>query len=303
MASSSAVVPIGADLFIDLFSAHREAYVLDSGEHVNQPLTVDVVLWAWREGHAISGYTAHLDDPETTTTVVGVVDLDEGGLDEGKKVREVLRQHGIPSLLVASRRGCHVWTWHHDEDYHPMPAPVVHRALTHAVSLAGLEGPKAEVFPKPSTSRFGCGAVRMPLFRHPKTGLVYPAYSMENEEVTKVPDLINVVADYTAPHAAVDRLAKEHKAPVRYPHPPMAFMTPRARFSGAPGVSEQLQAMGVQARPGHTTRCPFHGDQHGSLSVSLDDERAWCKAPHCDLYNDGRGMGSYVLSQYISQRA
>lgn len=299
-----AVVAIGLDLYIDLFAAHRDAYVLDSSEHVNQPLTPAVLRWAFKEGHAISGYTAVAPDPlnagDALTTSIGVIDLDEGGLDEGRKVREVLRQHGIPTLLVPSRRGAHVWTWH---QYRDCPAITVHRALTHAANLAGLDGPKVEVFPKPSTSRYGCGAVRMPLLPHPKTGIVYPPLTMQDEQVTKVPDLINVVADYTAPWEAVKRLAKQHAAPVGYPRPPVAFAVPTGRSSASPGVSVQLQALGVQARPGHTTRCPFHGDQHGSLSVSQDDERAWCKAPHCDLYNDGRGMGSYHLTQYISSRA
>lgn len=302
--TKEAVVAIGLDLYIDLFAAHREAYVLDSSEHVNQPLTADVLRWAFREGHAISGYTATLVDPESVETHIGVVDIDEGGLGEGIKVLDVLAQHGIHSLVVESRRGAHVWTWYaDDEDFGPVPAPVVHRGLTQAIGLAGLGGPKVEVFPKPSTSRFGCGAVRMPLLPHPKTGLVYPCHAEDGETLTKVPDVINEVAHLTAPYSAIKRLATLAPMQVEYPRPSMAFTAPSARISGAPGVSVQLATLGVRAQPGRTCRCPFHGDKHGSLSVSLDDERAWCKAPHCDLYNDGRGMGSYNLSQYIANRA
>ena len=304
------MTPLGyaaLSLYAGEFAVNHEGYVLDSHQHRNEPITEHLLEWAFTQGHSISGYTA-LCTPEGVVTTVGALDLDEGTLDDGRAIRALLASHHIPSLLVESRRGCHLWTFHHgdgthgSERYQPVPAGVVNKAMESAAKLAGYEGPKVEVFPRRSDSPWGVGALRMPLMPHPKTGEKYPAYTMEDEPITRVVDLINAIADMTAPYARVYALSGVEEAPVAYPSSLGVYARPRADADGL-GVTAQLATLGVQAQPGRAANCPWHDDRHKSLSVAKDDERVFCKSPSCPAYNGGRGIGSLALKAMLEKEA
>lgn len=296
------------DLYAGNFAAHLEGYVLDSHIHKSEPITHELLEWAFLEGHSVSGYMAVVTDERVTTTV-GAIDLDEGSMKDGKDIRDVLWTQGIPSLLVESRRGCHLWTLHHgdgthgSEKYMPVSASVVRACLHNAAALAGHTGPKVEVFPKASQSKWGVGALRMPLMPHPKTGERYPAYDMDGTKVTKVIDLINVVADMTAPYGKVHVLSGVDTAPVPYPTNLGGYRRAPQDLGEHPDVIELLAQVGVLADGKRAVRCPWHEDSHASLSIAPDKERVWCKAPGCPVYNGGRGMGSLALRAMLEKKA
>jgi len=328
----SAADTIAYELIIGNFAARTDAYVLDSTEHIEHPLTADVLAKAYAKGHAISAYTALIEEGQPTMTQVGAIDLDEGTLEEdGKAVRKVLWDHDIPSLLVGSRRGFHLWTFHTGNGQHGsvhggmVPARDVRDALFAAAGLAGLPGHKPtvkaasgpdcaqcgvavhrhpEVFPKPSGKPWGVGALRLPLMKHPKTGLVYKALDMDGFNLPTVFNLLDAVATMTAPYEKVWALAGgEHRS---MDYPSYADIGEHRRVRPTQGddvrVTTLLNSIGVEGTPGHSIRCPFHEDGKASLSIAQDDQRAWCKSPTCDLYNDGRGIGSLGLRRYLRDR-
>lgn len=288
------------------FAANPEGYVLDSSHHRSEPVTPELLEWAFLNGHSISGYMAVVADDQVTTTV-GAIDLDEGTVKDGGAIRDVLKAQAIPSLLVESRRGCHLWTFHHgdgthgSEKYMPVPAGVVRSALRNAATLAGYEGPKVEVFPKASQSPWGVGALRMPLMPHPKTGEKYPAYDMDGVKIEKTLDLVNAISSMTAPYKAVYALSGVETAPVPYPTALGPYRRSDGRTDDAPSVVDLLAEMGVLVNGKRAVRCPWHSDQHASLSIAPDGQRVWCKSPSCPVYNGGRGLGSFALRAMLSK--
>lgn len=283
---------VALTLYIDAFAPNREGYVRNSRVHVDAPITPELCEQAFAEGFSVSAYLdLPIEDERRTNT--GAIDFDEGTLDDGRVTHEVLRQHGIEALLVESRRGCHLWAFAKGW----MPSAVMRGALTGAAGLAGLSGPKVEVFPKHSSARWS-GALRMPLMPHPKTGIKYPAI-VGTERIDKVVDLVNHVATLTAPVEAFTRLAGDTRPPAEYPRSLGDYRKPSRAVAGAT-VTTLLDGLGVQARPGRTIKCPFHPDKHASLSIAFDDTRAFCKAPECPVaYGDGRGIGSLMLARHI----
>jgi hypothetical protein len=303
------------DLYVSTFAAHQSAYVLDSGRHVEADVTPGLAAWALREGHSLSGYMARRADDDTFMTHVGALDFDEGTIEDARSVRRFLfEQHHIPTLLVQSRRAAHLWLLvgfgdGKDGSVHggQVPAQHVHRALSFASALAVptlFDHKKVEVFPRPTVRPYGCGALRMPLMAHPKTGERYPAFDLDDTPITKVSDLLVAATDLTASWADVLRISRnppggEPKQP--YPRALGAFAQ-RRQYDVVPLASETLALMGIEALPGRATFCPFHGDQHKSLSVAPDDTRVWCKAPSCVAHGDGRGVGSIQLAQMLGER-
>lgn len=300
------------DLFIGQFAARHDGFVMDSGVHMNENLTPEVALSAFKHGRSLSGYMA---DAEKRTHI-GAIDFDEGTEEDVNAVMATLRSHSIQPLKVASRRGFHVWVFinGHEIDrqsqhiYGMMPAVTVSRALNHALRLTVPElhkGGKVEVFPKPTNGRWPGGTLRMPLFQHPKTGVTYPVYDVDDRvlvEGAKTKDLETLmmyVAGMTTDHGAVNLFAGA--APVDYPKGLDEHAKPRVTDDGDT-ATQTLALLGVIATPGRATHCPFHDDKRKSLSVALDDERVWCKAPHCEAYNDGQGLGSIQLRQKVEAR-
>jgi hypothetical protein len=311
------------DLYLGAFAARHDAFVKDSRAHIAQPLTPEVAYAATGAGgFSISGYMAtfiHPTDEYGTTwmstrdclTHVGAIDFDmDDGFDKAKEVRAFLAaQHSIESLLVGSRRGAHLWVQtigdgkHGSQSFGMVPASVMRRALHSALSLCGIDSPKAEVFPKQSDSDWGVGALRMPLMRHPKTGVRYPAYDpFDDREITGLTALVNLMADLQTPYAALYGLAGPEPASVPYPHRTGLERPFLAATGDAPLVSDLLaREFGLHITPGRSLRCPFHPDQHASLSVADDDLRVWCKAPECPIYNGDTGMGSIALAAYLGK--
>jgi hypothetical protein len=297
--------------YVGTFAARLDAYVRDSRAHIPEPLTPDVVYAALGVGgFSVSGYLAQrvdIDHPShdgTTTgpmfvTHVGAIDFDtDDGLEKGSEVQRWLSEQGVGSLLEESRRGCHLWVFS-ESNIH---ASIMRQSLRGAAIVNGCDMTHTEVFPKKSTSPWGVGALRMPLMRHPKTGVRYPVHGPDGN-ITKVEPLILAVDSATSPTDGLRRLsvADTGDAPT-WPRN-AAYRLRTAPTGPTPLVSEVLSAYGVFVQPGRGARCPFHDDRHASLQVAPDDERVWCKAPACPLHNDGVGYGSIHLSEALAKGA
>lgn len=304
------------DLYLGNFAARHDAYVQDSRWHREEPLTPEVARAAFKQGHSISGYMAvprTVEGTKRMMTHIGAIDFDlDDGMAVARKVRAGLAEHDIPSLLEGSRRGAHLWVittgdgTHSSEPFGMVPASVMRRALTAAVVLEHGQDDKVEVFPKKSSKDWGVGALRMPLQKHPKTGVRYPAHDpFDDAEVTSIVSLLNLMADIQTEttYNALYRLAGAAPVPRSYPTGTGYEKPLYAATGDVPQVTALLATLGVRATPGHSARCPFHEDKKASLSVSTDDERCWCKSPACPMYNDGRGMGSIALDDYIRKES
>lgn len=298
------------DLYLGSFAARHDAYVYNSRWHKEEPLTPEVGYAAFvGEGYSVSGYTARWvtdDDGERfCLTHIGAVDFDmDDGMNQAMAMRRNLKEDwGIPSLLVESRRGAHLWVTSHYKGG-MMPASIMRGALTAMVEQMELDPDKAEVFPKKSEADWGVGALRMPLMRHPKTGVRYSAYDPADREVDRLSDVVGVMADLMADTTldALYALSKTRVVSTPYPQPSGPYRRPSVATGDAPTATQLLnQHFGLQATPGHSVRCPFHSDKKASLQVAKDDERIWCKAPTCEMYNDGRGMGSLELGKHLER--
>ena len=297
------------DLWIAAFAARRDVFVVDSRLTVRESLDVQLCARAAKLGHSISGYlAAPFEDQPGMWTTMGAIDVDTD-VDDALAIRHTLEQHSIPTLMALSRRGAHLWMWTvgdgigGTERYMPVPAPKVRQALEAAVVLTIADKEKQahiEVFPKVARQPLGVGTLRMPLFKHPKTGLTYPVVGMDGHETAdRLAAYRAIPAD--SPYEAVRRLAVAVRRPVRYPVR-MGTQTAPAAVVEGPGVTALLSAMGVPTPlPGKSVRCPFHEDRHASLSIADDDQRVFCKAPACPIHNGGRGLGSLALAKLVKR--
>lgn len=289
------------DLYIGHFASHDEAYVRQdvggSKWTVHEPLTAEVVMEAFSGGrYSVSGFLARARDG-LIETHVGAIDFDtDDGLEQAEATCHLLADMGIGSLLVGSRRGAHLWA--HAEGV--IPAAIMRRALHNALVLQGLDEPKIEVFPKRSGTPMGGGALRMPLMRHPGTGLRYPARTPWGVLLTRLADVVSQAVEQTSPPEALYALAGPDPMETPYPRWNDVY-GPLRRSQDDPGATSLLASLGLPAQPGRSVRCAFHDDRHASLSVSADDQRVWCKAPACRLYNDGRGVGSRDLARLLDE--
>lgn len=282
------------DLYIGTFAAHADAYVVASRAHVNAPLTRELVEVALTtSADSLSGYSAS-GKGVAMMTHIGAIDFDSATREDAMRVRETLAGLDIPTLLVDSRRGAHLWLL---TDI--FPAATIRKALEHAVRLTDasiLDG--CEIFPKRSQAPFGVGALRMPLMRHPKTGFRYSAWDMDYNELADPAQVL--MGHLPALKKAIMRLTNDLPTTVEYPRGLGGY---RRRTDSTPGsVTALLQAMGAEPTPGRSCRCPFHDDRRASLSVADDDQRVWCKTPECDAHNGGRGLGTRGLERLIQSR-
>ena len=298
------------ELWISMFAARRDVFVVDSRLTIKEPLDVQLCARAGKLGHAISGYlAAPIEGSAGYATTMGAIDVDTT-LDDALAIRVTLHQHGIPTLMSLSRRGAHLWMWTQgdgtaSERSMPVPAPKVRHALDAAVKLTIADAERRshiEVFPKAARSPLGVGTLRMPLMRHPKSGLIYPVRDMDGRETSDRLAAYEMTVPMDSPYEAVRRLATAVKAPATYPRTLGRQRAPVSLPEG-PGVVALLAAMGVSGTlaPGRSVRCPFHEDKHASLSIAADDQRVFCKAPACPTYNGGRGLGSLALAKLVKK--
>ena len=146
--------------------------------------------------------------------------------------------------------------------------------------------------------------IRLPTMPHHKTGKRYQMISVSTGEVLD-PKLVPMMD-------AIERCDVEvfEELAQRAPLPkvsvfPADLSFPHGRPEVTQTASEILQQLwGVaNAQPGKVVHCPAHDDQIPSLSISRDDERAWCHSPTCELHNDGHGRGTYELTQMAPRMA
>ena len=278
--------------YIGAFAARTDLYVSNGAAVVREELTPAVVKQAVEHQFAISAYLGGTDG----RTHVGALDIDRtDGAVLAKVIQQFLDQHNIPSLLVESKRGAHLWVTSWDW----VQIGEMRRMLRGAVSLSldaeDAADPQVEVFPKPGDD-LAVGALRLPGMHHQKDQRVYAIHSLTRPVEPTFRDILTSHA--LATPEAIQRLAGRGQLPGHYPKVHGSFYGQPAKDLGpTPSASEVLSNWGVQIRPGGTGRCPKHDDKHGSLTVFRDDERVYCGAPHCPLNNGGHGVGSVLLSR------
>ncbi len=268
------------------------------GEHwyaVREELTVARILDGLRRVRP--PVSAYMDDREGNTHVLAV-DFDrDDGWDLGLRLARVIAADGGRPYVERSRRGCHLWA-----TSEVLPGETVRRALRYWLGRVDREAardPKVEVMPMavqrgPETVGH---SLRLPLMPHQRTGERHPLCDPDGKPVGgTLGETMLAVAD--TPAAVVRAAAEKVKVGVTEISVP-----PWARHPQREGgdVVAILQEHGVQrAAPGRTVRCPLHEDGSASMTISRDSERVWCHAPHCDAYNDGRGLGADQLVRALT---
>jgi hypothetical protein len=238
------------------------------------------------DGPPLSGF--FLTDAETTHVLAVDVDADDWRAIELIAAR--LLKAGVSCYPEHSRRGGHLWIVADS----PMPAIVGRRALMAAAEAAGLNPSDKHLEIRPSTDRhsseFAGGSLRLPWMRHPATGERYGLLDPSSGAPLHPRVAGALLALQLADVRAIARLA-EH------------YLPPRLTYERGPrpageGVSAVLATrFGLEARPGHSVRCPFHPDHRPSMKIAADDQRAWCYAPTCEAYEDGRGITAWQAAR------
>jgi hypothetical protein len=285
-------------LFIGTFAGRVDLYVENGAEVKREPLTPEVLRHAIAHRYAISAYLGQADG----RTHVGAIDFDTAnGLEQARQVQHLLDAHDIPSLVVGSRRGAHLWVSLFDYS----DTTSMHRCLKAAVALSAgqpaADDPKVEVFPKRGES-LAVGALRLPGMPHQRDQQVYPVYvGAESHPAPTFDQLVDL--QQLAMAAAISRLAGRLAPPREYPKALgdfYGYSHAASRLGDAPKASAVLaEGWGLQVRPGGNTFCPFHDDKRRSLTVFKDDQRVFCGAPACALNNAGHGVGSIQLRGMI----
>jgi hypothetical protein len=285
-----------ATVYAAWFAARSDDFVTWTGDtwmRASAPLTGEVVLAAIHGGASVSSYFI---TPENTTHVAAIdFDLPDG-IDLARRVRAAMARQGVAGHVEVSREGrSHLWLVLD----HPIAAKVMRRALRAYLRDAGIEeSPKIELRPAQDEIKpDGFGApLRMPTMPNPKTGLRYPMLAADDSFLPR--DLAGMLLRID--DAAAWRI-ESAAASLRPTLKDLARGDRRPYYGPAVegSASDILRRLwgAVDARPGHAIRCPAHDDKHPSLSILADDQRACCKSPTCDLYNDGRGRGIYELTK------
>ncbi len=196
---------------------------------------------------------------------LGVYAVDEGGqsrwlcldadTDDGKVGLIAIAQDLNPAttLFEFSRRGAHLWWF-----CPPTPWQQV-RAVGQA--LVAKQGIDCEVFPKTA----GRNGVRLPLTRHPGTGLVYPIIDPRSGEIRGSADLKALAIEPLPPLALPHTHVADHRS----------FATSQRAFAALWQEVEQVTSLRQYGPERAIGRCPFHDDRRPSLSLLGGFWRCW----------------------------
>lgn len=298
-----------AGLYVATFAARTDAYLdwyeasgCDHGATcechwfaVREELTPERCLEALRHKKPISAYM----EDAAGATHVGAIDFDRAdGWEMGLKVAEKIHAAGGTPYLEHSRRGCHLWLVLDAQ----LPGGTVRLGLRAFVSMVNpfaAKDPKVELLPKKIEQRgpdtLG-SPLRLPMMAHQRTGSRSPLCDWTGVPLGATITEVMLAVEFT-PAAVLALAADEARLPISEVVIPDNLRRP-AREGG--NVVELLTAAGVvRAAPGRTVKCPVHGDQNASMSVSRDGERVWCKNPECPAYNGGRGLGADQLANLL----
>ncbi|MGO9178008.1 MAG: hypothetical protein ACLQBX_01260 [Candidatus Limnocylindrales bacterium] len=299
------------EVFAGTFAGNRNDCAEWTDGHwrrARRPLTAQVVHDAFASGRPLSFYTLDAD----SRAVCPAFDIDrEDGEELGRRLLRRLHELGGVAYLERSRRGCHVSI---PVDL-PQPGILARRALRQLAREADVpEDPKVEVRPG-QDKLWGADSVgsclRAPTMPHPLTGKRYPLQTVDGRSLPlRIPDLMYAVDQ--CPASVILGLAERWQPPaVEATSAPRRSsdpgMSPIGRFNAEVGVCAVLvREFGcdpARTRPGQTIRCPGHPDAHPSLSITRPDDRAFCHAPSCELYADGRGVDAFDLWRIARQPA
>lgn len=296
-----------------------------------RPLTPQVVLNAFETRIPISGYVL---SPEATTHVA-CLDIDrENGLELGNQFGRYLQHLNAVGYVERSSRGCHLWMvlseprpavvirsalkamikeaglppcpgggqrYVQSKEGKPICAGCGRNPEPRGQNKAPMHpDPKIEL--RPAQDRLNNAeslgtCIRLPTMPHHRTGKRYGLVSTDGEPVpAKLKELVGSI-DF------IDAKVFD-EASQRAPLPPLRGSPLDLRYPhGDPPVSGSactilMQLWGVvECSPGRAIICPAHDDRRPSLSIAKDDQRVWCKTGGCILSNDGRGRGTWELTQ------
>ena len=285
------------DWYLWFFAARRDAYVINASEVVRDELTPAILRAALSHRYPLSGFMAD----EHGQTHVGAIDFDtDDGLTRAAQVQDIAAGRDIHTLLESSRRGAHLWVC----SWGRVKTGQMHAALKALLHMADPElatDDHVEVFPKLGAGNFGSGALRIPGLHHHLTQEQYPVLregKATDGGIKATLDLFGWTNPVHLVHAAGDRV---HRPRTPYPQRITGFYAKtNFRTGDEPKASEVLAGLGIQVRPGATTRCPMHEDRRRSLTVFKDDVRVFCGAPSCPLNGAGHGVGSIDLSKMVA---
>jgi len=196
---------------------------------------------------------------------LGVYAVDQAGLsrwlcldadsDDGKDALVTIAKELNPAttLFELSRRGAHLWWF-----CPPTPWQHVRAVGQQHIAKQGIE---CEVFPKSA----GRNGVRLPLTRHPGTGLVYPIVDPATGETRSTRDLKQLAVEPLPPLAMPEVATSERRAFDNTAQSYGALIREVERFT-------KLRQYGPERAVG---RCPFHDDRRPSLSLLGGFWRCW----------------------------
>ena len=304
----------------------------DRDHHKPLPLTADVVVNAFTTAIPISGY---LLAPDNTTHVACLdIDRDDGELLAVMIVQRVKALGGI-AYTERSRRGAHAWVILDERRPAILVRRALMALVKEALGArrvcpgsgrpsarnkagrpccgacgSSQSGDRAEphrdprIELRPASDRLPQGegklghCIRLPTMPHHKTGKRYPLISSEGEKLPgTLAEMMSSIE--RTPATIFEDLAE--RAPLPRVVPAQADLRfPSGRSDEDLGTASEIlrDLWGVQnAQPGRAVKCPAHDDQRPSLSIARDDQRAFCHSPGCELWNDGRGRGTYELTK------
>lgn len=271
------------------------------GEHwlpqAGAPTTEAIVSALAGDGPSLSVF--FLSDDSKTHVFALDVDADDGW-PTVERIASGLLEAGVACYIEHSRRGGHLWVIVD----RPIPAIVGRRALMAAIEAAGFDPSDKRLEIRPSTDRhtseFAGGSLRAPWMAHPATGERFGLLDPSTGQPVHRKVAGALLALEFAPAASVAALAERY-VPRLIPRA-SATNVADARSEREPGsVSAVLAArFGLQVVPGRSCRCPFHPDRNPSMKVAADDRRAWCHAPTCPAYENGRGITAWQAARLAS---
>ena len=286
-----------ATVYIAYFAPRSDVYqhwVADLGwRPVREPLTPEIVIAGLtKQGPSIGSY---MIAPDNTSHVLALDFDTDNGLEQAFALARTMTLSGLPAYVEPSRRGGHLWAVLDQS----IPAVAARFAIHALLAEAGLptDDPKIELRPGSDTiSEGGLGhALRLPYMPHPVSGFRGKLLASDGKPLGATLAEAVLAIDTGSRDTAL-AWSERWKPPcsrippdLKHPHQPYPEDTSTA--------SEVLrQFWGVEnAVAGRTVKCPSHGDSVPSLTISRDDQRAWCHSPSCVLSNNDRGRGTYEL--------